>query len=52
LIGFDNQVGNINKNDLEEFQRNLLKKINSRFYHERDEAPLIDESLDVIAGGR
>jgi hypothetical protein len=52
LIGFDNQVGNINKNDLEEFQRNLLKKINSRFYHERDEAPQVDESLDVIAGGR
>lgn len=27
---------NVNRNDLEEFQRNLLRKINSRLLHDRD----------------
>lgn len=32
LVGFDNySPGNISRSDLEEFQRNLLSKINSRF---------------------
>jgi hypothetical protein len=43
--------GNISRNDLEEFQRNILKKINARFYHERDDTPLNDESsFDIIPG--
>jgi hypothetical protein len=28
--------GNVSRNDLEEFQRSLLRKINSRLYHERE----------------
>lgn len=38
---------------METFQRNILKKINARFYHERDEVPLNDESsFDIIPGRR
>ena len=44
-------VGNVNRNDLEEFQKNLLRKINARFYHEREEDNLYgDDSLEIIPG--
>jgi hypothetical protein len=50
LLGYDPMNANINRNDLEEFQRNLLKKINSRFYHERDLEPIPEDNLEIIPG--
>jgi hypothetical protein len=43
----------VNRNELEEFQRNLLRKINSRLYqvNEQEESMINSEnSLDVITG--
>lgn len=37
LVGCDNGGGNINKNDLVEFQNNLVNKINSQLYHDREQ---------------
>ena len=53
LLGFDNVNANVNKNDLEEFQRQLLKKIDSKlFKSEQDEAYLFDKNsqLDLMPG--
>lgn len=51
LVGYDSMNNNINRSDLEEFQRNLLKKINSRLYDERElsnNAP--EDSFDFMNG--
>jgi hypothetical protein len=51
LLGYDNMGGNINRNDLEVFQKNLLKKINARFTQEREQESLYKEdSLEIIPG--
>ena len=55
LLGFDpNNSSAVNKSDLEEFQKNLLKKINKRLFQEslgeedqNDSNPL-DESLGIL----
>ena len=35
----------INRNDLEEFQRNLLKKINARIYSQRELEPIPEDNF-------
>ena len=52
LLGFDPMGGNINRNDLEEFQKSLLKKINSRLYQERDLDQIPESSMEMISSGR
>ena len=32
LLGFDHSPNSLNKNDLEEFQKNLLRKINAQLH--------------------
>ncbi|CDW72333.1 bzip transcription factor family protein [Stylonychia lemnae] len=49
LLGFDQASPNVNRNDLEEFQRSLLRKINQRFLHERElEVVQEDDQLDMV----
>ena len=45
LLGFDPVSQNaVNKNDLEEFQKNLLKKINQKLYQPTAEHNLLEAS--------
>lgn len=36
LLGFDQVSPSLNRNDLEEFQKTLLRKINARLYTDRE----------------
>jgi hypothetical protein len=42
--------GNINRNDLEDFQNNLLRKINQRLYESREFEHVPESSLEMIPG--
>lgn len=50
LLGYDPMNTNISRNDLETFQRNLLKKINSRLYHERELDMIPEDQLEIVPG--
>eukprot|EP00347_Sterkiella_histriomuscorum_P014129 403362056 len=55
LVGFDQMNSNINRNDLQEFQVNLLKKINARLHSNKELEVIPEDDLmndDLLSTSR